>query len=375
MKLALKLLVALAVGAVCVVLFLRNMDVDAAWRDIKALPLSGVGVFLLSLAVTHFFRAWRWEYLLRPVGVSLSMRELLPISTVGFAAILLLPVRLGELARPYFVVRRGRARMSAVLGTVAVERIVDGLLISIIFFTAYAASAPGTYPAGLRFAAWLSLLGFLGLTAFLACALAWTEPTIRFALAVTFLRRLSPRIAHKVEDKLRALIGGFRVLGDPGNLAIFLAQSVLYWGANGLGMWLLARAMHLEIPVSGAFATMSFTGVLISLPNSPGLVGQFHQGIAWGLSAYVTADVVASTGKAYAVVLHGLTFLWYGATGLLALLAIPGGAHSLRQVVSESAHAAAAEEGPNEAPETTDGGAAGEAVASDRTGPASAEIA
>jgi hypothetical protein len=49
------------------------------------------------------------------------------ISTVGFMAILALPFRLGEFARPYYVVRQGQSRMSEVLGTVAVERIVDGL--------------------------------------------------------------------------------------------------------------------------------------------------------------------------------------------------------------------------------------------------------
>jgi hypothetical protein len=36
--------------------------------------------------------------------------------------------------------------------------------------------------------------------------------------------------------------------------------------------------MHLPISPVAAFAAMSFTGVLISLPNSPGLVGQFHLG-------------------------------------------------------------------------------------------------
>ena len=54
-------------------------------------------------------------------------------------AILALPVRLGEFVRPYFVARERRVRMSAAVGTVAVERIVDGLLISILFFVAYLA--------------------------------------------------------------------------------------------------------------------------------------------------------------------------------------------------------------------------------------------
>src|SRR4029453_12803219 len=99
-----------------------------------------VGVYLVILAITHLLRCWRWAYLLRPIGVTLPWRQLLAISSIGFMAIQALPVGLGGVVRPYFVVRTGQSRMSAVLGTVAVERVVDGLLISIIFFGTYLAS-------------------------------------------------------------------------------------------------------------------------------------------------------------------------------------------------------------------------------------------
>src|SRR5439155_3364540 len=140
---------------------------------------------------THFLRAWRWRHLLQPIGVSLPAGRLLAISSVGFMAILALPVRLGEFVRPYYVVRAGQSRMSAVLGTVAVERIVDGLVIAVLFFGCYLASPSGAYSAGLRAAAWISLLGFLGLTVFLAFALAWPERTIRLVLAVTLIGHLA----------------------------------------------------------------------------------------------------------------------------------------------------------------------------------------
>jgi uncharacterized protein (TIRG00374 family) len=340
LKFVVKLLLALAVGGVCVGLVIKDMDAAATGQALERLPVAAVLLYILTLAITHLFRAWRWEYLLRPIGVRLPFRDLMSISAVGFMAILAMPVRLGEFVRPYLVVRQGKSRMTAILGTVAVERIVDGLLISIIFFTAYAASDRGSYPAFLAGAAWLSLLGFLTLTLFLGFALVRTEWTIRCAVKVTLLERLSPRLAEKVSDKLRSLIRGFRVLGEPRNLIPFLIQSVLYWGSNGLGMWLLARYMGLPISLSAAYATMSFTGVVITLPNSPGLVGQFHLGIKYGLGAYLPAALVNSTGLAYALVLHAIQFLWYVGVGFLALLLVPGGARSLRKVVSESNHIA-----------------------------------
>ena len=341
-RLWLKVSASLIVGVVCVVYAVHGIDARQVLAALHALPPSAVATYVLILAITHLFRAWRWEYLLRPLGVSLPFARLLPISSVGFMAILALPVRLGEFVRPYFVAREGRLRMSAALGTVAVERIVDGLLISILFFGSYLASAGDTFSRELRVGAWLSLLGFVGLTTFLALAQVWTNATIRIALRLSLLQWLAPHKAQIIGDKVRALISGFRVLRDPRNFGVFLLQSIVYWGINGLGMWYLARQMNLPISVGAAFTTMAFTGVVLTLPNAPGLVGQFHAAIKMGLLAYLPASVVNGQGMAYAIVLHGVQTVWYVTVGLLAMamLSAGGRAPSLADAVRESNRAA-----------------------------------
>jgi uncharacterized membrane protein YbhN (UPF0104 family) len=233
--------------------------------------------------------------------------------------------------------------MSAAVGTVAVERIVDGLLISILFFVSYAVSSANVFSRELRFGAWISLIGFVGLTTFLAIAQVWTEPTIELVLRLSLLRRLAPARADRLGDRLRSVISGFKVMRDRRNFTIFLLQSIIYWGANGFGMWVLAQQMGLGISLSAAFTTMAFTGVVLTLPNSPGLVGQFHAAIKLGLAAYLPLAVVNAKGIAYAIVLHGIQTLWYVGTGLVSLLALSGrsGRHaSLAEAVRESSRAA-----------------------------------
>jgi uncharacterized protein (TIRG00374 family) len=334
-RLALKIALSLLVGGVCVYFAGRGVKLDDVVAGIRVLPASGIALFLATCAVTHLFRAWRWEFLLRPLGVSLPLSRLLPISSAGFMAILALPVRLGEFVRPYFVTRERRVGMSALLGTVAVERIIDGLLISILFFVSYLVSPSGSFTPALRVAAWISLLGFVVLTTFLALARVWKEQTIAFALRVSLLQWLAPRLARKVGDRLHDLISGFGVLADHRNFAVFLLQSIAYWGCNGLGMWLLARQMGLPISLGAAYATMAFTGVVLSLPNSPGLVGQYQLGIRLALLAYLPEAVVKSRGMAYGIVLHGLQTLWYVGTGLLSLPALRADG-SLAEAVRES---------------------------------------
>jgi uncharacterized membrane protein YbhN (UPF0104 family) len=104
-RFALKIAVSLLVGGVCVVYAAHGVDRAAVVRALHELSAGSIAMFLATVAVTHFFRAWRWEFLLRPLGVSLPLRRLLLISSVGFMAILALPVRLGEFVRPYFVAR------------------------------------------------------------------------------------------------------------------------------------------------------------------------------------------------------------------------------------------------------------------------------
>jgi uncharacterized protein (TIRG00374 family) len=369
-RLILKLALALAVGAVCVVLATKNIDWHATWTALTRVSLASVAVYVVLLATTHVLRVTRWAHLLAPIGVRLPFRDLFTISSVGFMAIQALPVRLGELVRPYFVVRTGRSRMSAVLGTVAVERIVDGLLISIIFFASYLASDRGTWSPELELGAWISLLGFVTALIFLLGALRNPEVTIRLALGFSLLPWISPPLASKVRDKLGALIQGFGVLTRPRHLLPFVLQSVVYWGTNGLGMWLLARGMGLEISPVAAVAAMSFTGVLISLPHSPGLVGQFHLGVVAALAAYLPDNVqVKSTALAYATLLHGIQLTWYSLVGLLSLPLVPGGQQALREAVRESSREASAEGGDGRAPpDTSDADAATSAAGSEKSG-------
>jgi uncharacterized protein (TIRG00374 family) len=329
----------LLVGVVCVVFAAHGIDWGMTKEALRTLAPSTIGLYLATLAVVHLFRAWRWEYLLRALGVSLPFKRLMLISSAGFMAILALPVRLGELARPYYVSRETGARMSTLVGAVAVERIIDGFMISILFFVGYLASAGGVFSRELRIAAWSSLGGFVGATGFLIAAHKWPDRTISLALRLTLLPWIAPARARHFDEKLRAIVSGFRAFSDHRNFFLFLAQSVIYWGVNGLGMYLLARRMDLPISFGAAYVVMAFTGVILTLPNSPGLVGQFHAAIKAGLLAYLPAAVVNARGIAYAIVLHGVQAVWYVALGLAAMVALARtGAHAhLGDAVRESA--------------------------------------
>ncbi|HTV18076.1 MAG TPA: lysylphosphatidylglycerol synthase domain-containing protein, partial [Polyangiaceae bacterium] len=74
------------------------------------------GVYLLGWSLVHVIRAARWQLLLSPIA-QVSTRRVFAASFVGFLAILLLPLRAGEVVRPVMVREQGRLSAWAAAGT------------------------------------------------------------------------------------------------------------------------------------------------------------------------------------------------------------------------------------------------------------------
>ncbi len=302
-----------------------QVELEAAFGRIDLGKMGGfLAAYVGLLAVTHFCRAWRWNNLLQPIGVKLAPVPLLAISSVGFMAILALPARLGEFVRPALIRKRGEISATAALGTVAVERIVDGLLVSVFVFGALFALRGPDAPGWMMPTAYAALGVFTAAMVFLLSALRWPKKTVSLAVSMTLTRRIWPRFAAVLSEKLASLIRGFTVLEDRRNLVVFVLWSLVYWGANGLSVWVLARGFHatgfeMELSVLGAFATMGLVAVGITLPNSPGLVGQYQYFTMLALGLYVPAALVEGEGLVFAIVLHGMQVIWYLAVGALAL--------------------------------------------------------
>jgi uncharacterized membrane protein YbhN (UPF0104 family) len=340
MKLAVNLGLSLAMLALCVWLVWPDQKTrDGLEIAMRALALGDLAPYLAAyfalLVVMHVCRALRWNNLLAPLGVHVPAGPLLAISSVGFMAILALPARLGEFVRPGLLRRRGDVSASAALGTIAVERIVDGLLISLLVFGCCFALRGAGAPGWMMPMAYTALGVFAAALAFLVAAMRWPATTVKVCVAMSLLPQISPRAAAVVRDKLLELIRGFDVLRDRQNLGVFLAWSLVYWGANGLGVWVLARGFGLPLSPVGAFATMGIVAVGITLPNSPALIGQFVWFMMLGLSLYIPGAndehaAIYPTTFAFAMVHYGLQVAWYVAMGALGLATPWVSFHDLR---------------------------------------------
>ena len=81
--------------------------------------------------IALFLRAQRWRFLLRPI-IGESRRPIFPVVVVGYMANNLIPVRIGEVVRSYYLSLRENISTAGAFGTVAVERASD--VVALLFF-------------------------------------------------------------------------------------------------------------------------------------------------------------------------------------------------------------------------------------------------
>ncbi|MFO0633826.1 MAG: lysylphosphatidylglycerol synthase domain-containing protein [Nannocystaceae bacterium] len=126
----LRLVVSLVLGVALLVLVWPLMAAVPADPGIAPVVLLGFAGLLLPY---HGLRALRWWFLLRRVG-EVPWRSAITIGLVGYMWIALLPLRLGELVRPWLVAQRHGVALGRTLAVVALERITDGFVVAALFF-------------------------------------------------------------------------------------------------------------------------------------------------------------------------------------------------------------------------------------------------
>src|SRR5260221_3543479 len=70
-------------------------------------PGLAIGRYLLVQLVISVLRTYRWVFLLRPIAPRIKPLRVLGIGFVGFSAIFLAPLRMGEIVRPYLLAQDG----------------------------------------------------------------------------------------------------------------------------------------------------------------------------------------------------------------------------------------------------------------------------
>ncbi len=288
-----KLALSVALGALFVFVMRRGgIPILPTEEGLGRVSWPVVALFVATFIVAHWVRAARWRHLIRPIKI-VSFQEGMYLNWIGFFAIFILPLRVGEMARPALSKLRLQIPVSVGLGTVAVERILDGLITSLcVVFAVIVLPHPESDVRLLRYYAYAALVGFgaafLGLFLFL-----WQKELALRLIRATF-GLISTKLGAFVEDKVGGVADGILCLRDRRLAVMFTLESLAYWGLNATAMWILALGCDIPLTFPQAVGLMGVLAIGVLLPAAPGMFGSFHSFLFVGLHLYFAGEVAAA---------------------------------------------------------------------------------
>ncbi len=290
------------VTVVLVVLFLRDMDLHEAWQAVVGADLAWITAAVFVTMQTYVLRAWRWRWLLRPLGPT-RFRTAFRTTVMGFAASFLLPGRVGELLRPYVLARQEGLNPASAMATILVERVLDLCTVLVLFALAIlVAGIP--VPREIETAGMIGAAAALTGVAILFVLAGHPERLGRWAGKLTAF--LPARVATTADHLMQTFIGGLRIMRSPKDLAWSMVWSIPLWLSIAFGILCTTWAFGLTMTFPGSFLVVGYLTVGVAVPT-PGAAGGFHYFYKLALTQLFAAP--DSAAGAAAIVLHLVTFV------------------------------------------------------------------
>ncbi len=293
-----RLLVGIAITVVAFAFAIRGIplsDVVDSMKDTDLLILLGLSIPSYLGAV--IFRALRWRHLTNPIA-PLPRGLLARGVTIGFMVNNLVPLRIGEVVRAWYVSRESGVSASALFGTVVLERVID--VVAVVLLALGALSLVGT---GSEESSFLSLGAMLllpaGLVPLFGLILLRLAPEASIRLVLWFLRPFPERFARTIEGLLQNFTQGLGALSGGRHLFWIAFHSAMIWlvfSMIPMLAGLLAFGIDLGSLVQMAivsYIALGAVGVAVAVPAAPGFFGTYQLAFKTVLVQFGVASATA----------------------------------------------------------------------------------
>ena len=308
--------VALGAGFSAVFLWLAFRDVSLS-QVVAVFSRADYRFVALALAlvlVSPLARAARWRLLYHPDQKGLSHLRLAEVLLISQMLNIVVPARLGEVARIYFmgqIESRSRART---LGTIAVEKWLDilMLLLLVLLVPIFVSLPPWFRDSRANLAVFA--IAFFGL------ALALSYGKDRLLILVESVSHLLPegwrQSKMRIHRATGLALGSLDVLRSPWVGLKLQGWSLLIWILSILVNYTVFLALGLPLPFAAALFLVVVLQVGVAIPSVPGKLGIFHYLCTLALGVF---GLEKGAALSYAVLLYFVVFVPPSLLGALFL--------------------------------------------------------
>ncbi len=286
-----KLLFGLLLGALLLILLLRRVELSTLVAALVRVDGVLLGLVLACKATVIWIRARRLAVAIEG-GTGVRPRQrVLAASLIGFAGNLVLPARLGEIARATVLRKHNDVPMGVSLTSAGINQLLDlSVLALLLLWVAF--QGAGATLVDRRALGLLVGLVIVAIAALIACVRH--EDRLRGLLSRLF-RAVPPALGTRLEQLYESFSTALRVIDASSHMAVILAYTLLLWTVE-LAAYGSALAAFRIVPTPAmAILIMIALNLSLAFVFTPGNLGA-HQLVCvlvLGLFAIPEAEALA----------------------------------------------------------------------------------
>lgn len=277
-----------------------NLDAHQLWTHLRTVnPLYILAVFVLFIYSVQV-RAKRWQLLLRPL-IEVPVYPLFSATILGYFGNSILPFRLGELLRGYSLSKECPLKVSSIMGSIILDRILDfaGLLIFSALFLII-------YPMENWLKTGMILIAIFLFLAFSTMHLMSKKKTALDKYKNELMGRSQPLLKNIISFLFNA-VNGFSQLGESRNKGLISFYTIYLWAIYFVCVYLVILAVDIDLNWQQAGLLLIATTLSISVPAAPGYVGTYHAVVIYMMVSVFGMDLPIS--QSLAIILHAVGFI------------------------------------------------------------------
>jgi len=294
--------VALGTGLSLLCLWLAFRDVPVS-QIVAALGRADGRFVTLSVGLTlagTMMRAARWKLLYYPDHKSLNIFKLSEALFISQMLNIVIPARLGEIARLYFMGKLEERSKARTLGTILVEKWLDVLsLLVLMFLVPVSISLPAWFQDSRGSLIVLAVV-FFGVTLTLSYGKDWL-----LARLESMARFLPRDWRMRIQQTVSLTLASLDVLRFPWVGLQLQGWSFLIWSMGILENYIVFLALGLFLPFAAALFLLVVLQVGIAVPSAPGKLGVFQYLCILALAPF---GVDKSAALVFSVLLYLVAF-------------------------------------------------------------------
>ena len=301
----LKIILPLSLGIILVWYSLSKISFKELLQYFKEADYFYIVLGLLFGLLSHLSRAYRWIFMIEPMGYSLRMSNSVMAVFAAYLVNYTIP-RAGEIVRGTIISNYEGVPFEKGFGTIVAERIADLLVMMLIIMITLILEFEFIYEF---FSARFHPLNIiLGITVLLVLAI----------LMLTFIKRSTSKFATKIKSFVTGLIEGATTIFKMEKKWAFIFHTLFIWGMYVLMFYITTFAIEETSNIPFTAILIGFISASFSIAATNGGIGSYPVAVYLAFSMFSIAKepsiafgwIMWSSQTLMIIILGGLSLIY-----------------------------------------------------------------